>query len=63
MNKPCEAKNYFFVSAYSNIESELIEARNDIKLTAEELNYSHDENCKLDVKLNNSDSRIKVLEV
>ena len=35
VNKPCEAKNYFFVIVYSNIKSELIEAQNYIKLTGE----------------------------
>ena len=44
---------------YSNSESKLLE----IILTSEEIAYSQPENCKLNVKLNNSESRINILEV
>ena len=57
----CSLENIAIVThdAYINIESELLEAQNEIK----ELAYSHAENCKLNVKLNNSESKINVLEV
>ena len=47
-NKLCEAENDLFVTndAYSNIKSELLESRNEIKLTFEKLGYSCAENWK-----------------
>jgi chromosome segregation ATPase len=45
------------------IKEKLNEAQDGIRTTAEELTYSRSENSKINVKLENSKSRKKVLEV